>query len=186
MSARPAPRSFRAEFGPAVNHLEEVLRGLRAGRATPGLVENIEVGVYGSRVPLKSIASISTPDPKTIQVEPWDKTQIKEVEKALATSPLGVNPQAAGTTIRLTLPSLTEERRFELKKLVRQHLEETKGSIRQTREKLLKELRSWQVSGELSEDAFERERKKLQDDVDAAVAAADTLAREKESQIGTQ
>lgn len=183
MNAGTALQNIREEFGPPILHLEEVLRGIRAGRATTGLVENIEVTVYGSRMPLKAAASLSTPDPKTILVEPWDKTHLKEIEKALSASPIGVNPQTSGTLIRLNIPPLTEERRAELTRLVRQRLEEAKASIRHVREKLLKDLRSQKEAGTLSDDAFEREKKRLQGDTDAAVAAVVDISAAKESEM---
>lgn len=170
-------------YRPALQHLTEVLRGLRAGRATPALVESIPVEAYGARSPLNQLARISTPDPRTIVVEPWDKAIAQNVEKALAASALGVTPVTAGTVIRLPLPAVTEERRQELAKLVKQRVEETKVSIRNEREKLLKTLRGRKDAGTLSEDAFERERKKLQTDVDAATAAAEQRGEEKIADI---
>ncbi len=170
-------------FQPALQHLEEVLRGIRAGRASPGLVESIEVEAYGSRMRLKDVAAITTPDARTIQVEPWDKAVVPAVEKAIAASPLGVNPATAGAVIRVPVPPLTEERRTELSKLVRQKVEEAKISIRNAREKLLKELKAKKESGALSENAFERERKTLQEAVDAATAAVEERGRAKEAEI---
>lgn len=185
MNPDKALPSLRAEFEPPVRHLGEVLRGIRAGRATTGLVENVEVEAYGSRMLLKSLASISTPNSQTIQVDPWDKAHVKEIEKALATSPIGIHPVTAGTTIRLTIPALTEERRTELAKLVRKRLEESKVSIRSIRERFLRDLRARQEAGTLSDDAFERERKSLQEDTDVAVATAENLGKTKGQELLT-
>lgn len=173
------------QFDSALRHLEEVLRGVRTGRASSGLIETIEIDVYGARMPLKSLATISVTDARTLQVEPWDKSQTHVIEKAIATSPLGVNPVTAGTLIRIPLPSLTEERRKDLTKVVRQHVEATRGAIRQTREKILNNLRAQQTAGGLSENEFERERKKLQADVDAATAEVERRGGEKEQEILT-
>lgn len=174
-----------SDFDAPLQHLDAVLRGLRAGRATPQLVENIEVDAYGASMRLKELASITTPDPRTIQVEPWDAQQLTAVEKAIATSSLGVNPVRSGNMIRVPLPPLTEERRQELTKLVRQHIEEARVSIRHTRERVLKELRAKKDSGEFSEDVFKRERKSLQQQVDTATDAAEQRGKEKEAEILT-
>lgn len=170
-------------FDASLKHLGEVLRSIRAGRASPALVEELDVEVYGNRMRLKELARISAPDPRTIQVEPWDKSQMKAVEKSLASADLGTSPVVAGMVIRCTLPPLTEERRRELTKLVHRHVEEAKVSIRHVREKLLRDLRTKKEAGEFSEDAFERERKTLQEEVAAATAAADTHGKTKEGEL---
>lgn len=170
-------------FQPTLNHLNEVLRGMRAGRASPALVEGIEVEAYGSRMRLKDLARIGVPDARTLQVEPWDKAMVPAVEKALAASALGITPVTAGASIRLPIPALTEERRQELTKIVRAAVEDAKVSVRNVREKVLKEARAKKDHGELSEDAFERERKRIQEDVDAAVAEAEKIGQAKEADI---
>ncbi len=170
-------------FGAPLRHLDDVLRGIRTGRASPGLLEHVEVDAYGGRLRLKELARISAPDPRTLHVEPWDKSQLPLIEKAIATSSLGVNPVTSGAVVRVPLPPLTEDRRRELAKLVRQHIEDARIGVRQIREKMLKDLRAKKEEGTLSEDAFERERKNLQTDVDAAIAAADASGREKESEV---
>lgn len=170
-------------FAPALDHLETVMQGLRTGRANPGLVEHIEVESYGTRMRLKELATVAVTDARTLQIQPWDKAQVGVIAKAIEASPLGVMPTVAGTSIRLTLPSLTEERRRELTRLMKQHLEEARVAIRNVREKQLKELKAQKDAKELSEDAFERERKKLQEDVDAAVTAVDSRGKEKEKEL---
>lgn len=174
---------LRPEFRPAIERLAETLRGLRTGRASPGLVENISIDVYGSTMPLKSIATISVVDAKTLQVEPWDKSQVAAIEKSLAASPLGVNPVTAGTVIRIPIPPLTEERRTELTKIVHQRSEEAKTSIRHAREKLLRDLRARQTAGEISENEFERMRKHVQAGVDVATAEVERRLNEKNQEL---
>lgn len=132
---------------------------------------------------LKELASISAPDPRTLQVEPWDKSQLPLIEKAIATSSLGVNPVTSGAAVRVPFPPLTEDRRRELAKLVRQHVENARIGVRQVREKSLKDLRVQKEEGTLSEDALERERKNVQRDVEAAIAAAEALGRKKEAEV---
>lgn len=172
-------------FQPPVRHLEESLRSLRAGRASSALVEDIDVEAYGTRLRLRELAVITTKDANTIQLEPWDDSVVKAVERAIASSNLGVNPSTVGTVIRVVLPSLTAERRIELTRLVRQRLEEARVSVRNTREKLLKDLRARQDRGELSEDAHTREQKKLQNEVDAVIETVTELGKRKEEEILT-
>lgn len=179
----PSEPAVAATFQPALDHLETVLRGLRTGRASTGLLEPLMVEAYGGTMRLQEIASITTPDARTIQVEPWDRALVKTVEKALSQAPLGTAPTVAGSVIRVVLPPLTEERRVELSKVVRQHVEECRIAIRGVREKLLKDLRVREESGALSEDMAERDRKRTQQEVDAAVAAADARGRAKEDEL---
>lgn len=170
-------------FLPAVKHLEQVLSGLRAARATTGIVDHLNVTAYGATMRLKELATISVPDAKTILIEPWDSAQAPAIVKALQTSPLGLQPSETGSVIRLSLPPLTEERRRELAKVVRERLEEARVAIRQTREKLAKDLKSRNERGELSEDALVREQKRLQEEVRVATTAAEARGREKEEEI---
>ncbi len=172
-------------FDPALKHLEDILRGLRAGRASPALLEDLTIDAYGTPLKLKEVARIATPDARTIHVEPWDRNLVKSVEKAIAASGLGVNPVTAGTAIRVPLPPLTEERRKELVKMVRKHAEDAKVTIRHVREKLLKILRDQHDANTLSDDAFEREKKQLQTEVDAAVQTAEGQGNDKEREILT-
>ncbi|TSC73017.1 MAG: ribosome recycling factor [Parcubacteria group bacterium Gr01-1014_38] len=172
-----------AAFAPVLMHLDTVLQGLRTGRANPGLVEHIEVESYGTKMRIKELATVTVPDARTIHIQPWDKGHVPIIAKTIESSPLGVMPAVAGTVIRLSLPPLTEERRRELTRLVRKHLEEARVAIRNIREKQLKELKSRKDAKELSEDALERERKKLQEDVDAAITAIDNRGKEKEKEL---
>lgn len=174
---------LRPEFRPAIERLAEALRGLRTGRASPGILENLAIDVYGTRMPLKSLATISVVDPKTLQVEPWNKDQSRSIETGIAASPLGVNPVTVGTVLRIPIPPLTEERRTALTKIVHQHAEEAKTSIRHTREKLLRDLRARQTRGELSENEFERERKRMQTGVDIATAEIERRMNEKDHEL---
>lgn len=180
MTGEPA---VPATFAPALTHLDTVFQGLRTGRANPGLVEHLEVESYGTKMRVKDLATVTIPDARTLQIQPWDRGQTALIAKAIESSPLGVMPSVAGTVIRLSLPPLTEERRRELTRLVKRHAEEARVAVRNTREKLSKELKSRKDAKELSEDAFERERKKLQEGVDATIAAVDSRASEKEKEL---
>jgi ribosome recycling factor len=177
------PTKLAPLLEPPVKHLQETLRGIRSGRATVGLVEPILVDYYGTPTRLRDIASISTPGPRTVHIEPWDTAVVPAIEKALVASSLGVNPSVAGTVIHLNLPALSEERRKELVKLVGKHVEEARIAVRNTREKLLRELKKRHENKELSDDAFDREKEALQTSVDEALRAAEDSGREKGEEL---
>lgn len=170
-------------FESSLQRFQETLRGLRSGRASTGLVESLSVDAYGTLSRLRDIASISTPDARTVQIEPWDRSLVPAIEKAITISSLGIQPTTAGTVIRLSLPPLTEERRKELVKLVGKHLEESRIGIRTAREKLLRDLKRQEEEEGLSENESGRQKKQLQEQVDAALTAAQTLADEKEQEL---
>lgn len=170
-------------FEPAVNHLLEELRGLRTDRASTGLVENLQVDYYGTMTRLRDIATISTPGPQAIQIEPWDKNAASGIIKAIETSSLNLNPSVSGSIIRLNLPSLTEERRKELVKLVGKMSEEAKIAVRNVREKHLREFKNKLDKKIISEDEHKRERDKLQKEVDEVLAAINEHGKEKEEEL---
>lgn len=123
----------RKRMKAAVSKLKEEFLSIRTSRASTGLVENIKVDYYGSEIPLKQLATISTPEPSQILIQTWDKGAVKAIEKALIEANLGANPQTEGSTIRLNLPPMTEERRKEVVKLIHKFAEETRIAIRNIR-----------------------------------------------------
>ncbi len=129
-----------SEFGKAVEHLKSELATLRTGRASASLVEHINVEYYGAAAPLNTIAQISVPEPRQIAIQPYDKNSLKDIEKAIQASNLGINPVNDGTFIRLTIPQMTEERRKELVKIVGQMAERARVAIRNVREEIWKEI----------------------------------------------
>lgn len=175
--------SIDPAFAPAVDHLQEVLRGIRSGRAGTGLVESLMVDYYGTQTRLKDIASLSTPDARTVQIEPWDTGAVPTIEKAISMSPIGIQPTTAGTVIRLNIPLLTEERRREMVKLAHTHQEEARIAVRNVREKILKDLKRQHENDEISEDEMMGKRNDLQTRVDAAMAALDAAVGEKETEL---
>lgn len=177
------PIKLSPQFEPAVEHLAEALRGIRTGRASTGLVENIMVDYYGTSTRLRDIASLTTPTPQMIQIEPWDKSAVQSISKAIEISALGLNPNISGTIIRLNLPPLTEERRKELVKVVGKEVEEAKIAIRNVREKNLKELKRLLDEKELSEDEHKKKRDDLQKEVDDALKAIEEHGTEKETEL---
>jgi len=129
-----------SEFAKVVEHLRSELATLRTGRASTSLVEHINVEYYGASAPLNTIAQISVPEPRQLAIQPYDKNALKDIEKAIQTSNLGINPINDGTYIRLTVPQMTEERRKELVKIVGQMAEKARVAIRNVREEIWKEI----------------------------------------------
>ena len=173
---------FKQKLDKSIEHLKHNLANVRTGRATPALVENIKVECYGTQTPLTQLASVSTPDPKTVSLEPWDKNII---EKAIQSSDLGINPVIKGSTIHLNIPALTEERRQEMVKILHQKVEEAKISIRNIREELIKELKNEEKEGNISEDDLFAEQKEIQKTVDEYNDTVKQIQEKKEEEIMT-
>jgi ribosome recycling factor len=144
--------THKQQFEKALDHLKSDILTLRTGRATPALVEDIPVEAYGTKQPLKAVASIAVADAKTITVDPWDKGLIQAVETAINASQLGINPVNDGKLIRLPLPDLTQERRIELIKVLHQKLEASRIAIRKIREEIRNEIEKAEKAKEISED----------------------------------
>jgi ribosome recycling factor len=154
-----------ADFDKAIEYLKQDITSLRTGRATPALVEDIKIEAYGTKQPLKAVASISVADAKTITVEPWDKSVIGDIERAIQNSQLGINPVNDGKLIRLPLPELTQDRRAELLKILQQKLEHARIAIRKIREDVKKSADTALKNKEISED----EKFGAHDDLDKLV-----------------
>ena len=155
---------------------------VRAGRANAAVLDQIEVDYYGSPTPIRQIASISSPDARTLLIQPWDASTLKLIEKAILTSELGINPQNDGRIIRLVFPQLTEERRKELAKQVRKYGEEAKVAVRNIRRDAMDKFKKEQKKGEITEDDLkdlEKDMQKLTDDYTKEVDKL-TAAKEKE------
>ena len=155
---------------------------VRAGRANAAVLDQIEVDYYGSPTPIRQIASISSPDARTLLIPPWDGSTLKLIEKAILTSELGINPQNDGRVIRLVFPQLTEERRKELAKQVRKYGEEAKVAVRNIRRDAMDKFKKEQKKGEITEDDLkdlEKDMQKLTDDYTKEVDKL-TAAKEKE------
>lgn len=168
---------------PTLEKVVESFRGditsLRTGRATPALIEDLEVDCYGSTQPLKAVASIASPGPRELVIQPWDKTVLPAIEKAIQASTLGINPIADKDTVRLNLPQLTEERRKELVKLLGKYTEEARIRVRQNREDALRETK------ELAEDEKFRQKNEIQKMVDDTNKKIEDIAAAKEKEIMT-
>ena len=157
--------------------------GVRAGRANAGVLDKITVEYYGTETPIHQVASISTPDPRTLVIQPWDGTLLKAVEKALLASDLGINPQNDGKVIRLIFPQLTEERRKELTKQVKKYGEGGKVAIRNIRRDAMESFKKKEKASEITEDDLKQAEKDLQKLTDDSSKKIDELLARKEKEL---
>jgi ribosome recycling factor len=163
--------------------LKRDLAKLRAGRANANLLDGIRVDYYGTMTPLAQMANIAVPEPRLITVKPWDKSVIKQVEKALRENDMGLNPMTDGDLIRLPMPPLTEERRKEFAKIARKYGEECKVSIRKARHEALDMFKEIDDGGEAATDDVDRAKRKAEESVAEAGKTVDTLIAQKEKDI---
>jgi len=176
----------RPEFQQVIEHLQKELQSLRTGRASVALVEDIAVEAYGGqRMELKAVASITTPDSKTVQIEPWDKSIVKDIEKALVDASLGMQPNVAGTVIRMIMPPMTEDGRKNLVKVLHQKEEQAKIGVRNVREKAKTEVTNDEKNKIISEDDRRRQLEQLDKVVAEWNAKIQKIAEEKEEEIMT-
>ena len=174
-----------SEFAKAVEHLKSELSTLRTGRASAGLVENIIVDFYGTATPLMHMAQISIPEPRMIAIQPYDKNSLKDIEKAIQASNIGINPVNDGSYIRLTIPQMTEERRKDLVKIVSQTGEKARVSVRNIREEIWREIQNMEKDGQMSEDDKISGKEDLQKMVDKFNDEIKKLADAKEKEVLT-
>lgn len=173
------------EFTKVIDHLKHELATLRAGRASAALVEHLEVEYYGTKTSLRQLAQIAIPEPRSITIQPYDKNALKDIEKAIQASNLGITPMNDGTFIRLNIPQMTEERRKELVKVVSQMAEKARVSVRNIREEIWKEIQRQEKDGKISEDDKISGKKDLQEVVDKYNEEIKKLADAKEKEILT-
>ncbi|TMF97452.1 MAG: ribosome recycling factor [Chloroflexi bacterium] len=179
----PILREAETKMGKSVDHLGSELTHIRTGRANAALIDRIMVPYYGTPTPLNQLAQISAPEPRLLVVQVYDKSQIGAVEKALRTSEQGLNPASDGQVIRVPIPPLTEERRREYVKLVKQKAEEARVAIRNVRRDELHRIEQLQKQGEVAEDDSKRASARLQKTVDAHIEKIDGLANRKEREV---
>ncbi|MDR3365271.1 MAG: ribosome recycling factor [Clostridiales Family XIII bacterium] len=172
-----------AKIEKSVAILKENLNTVRAGRANPALLDKVTVEYYGAPTPLKAIANISVPDPRSLLVAPFDPKSLHEVEKAINIANIGINPSNDGKSIRLQVPSLTEERRKELTKIVHKFAEDAKIAIRNERREANERLKKQEKDSELTEDDLKNEEKQVQKKTDDAISDIDKITLKKEAEI---
>ena len=167
----------------AIDAMERDFTGIRTGRASTSMVERIVVDYYGTQTPLNQVAGISTPDPHLIVIQPWDRSVLSAIEKAITKSDIGITPNVDGTVVRLNVPPLTEERRREMVKQVRRRTEEARVEVRNHRREAADALKKALRDGDLGEDEEHRELENLQRLTDRHIEAVDARAERKEAEI---
>jgi len=170
-------------MGKSVDSLRGELKKLRTGRAHASLLDHIHVDYYGSEVPLSQVANIGVEDARTLTISPWEQSMVPVVEKAIMTSDLGLNPNTAGTVIRVPLPPLTEERRRDMSKVVRHEGENAKVAIRNIRRDALHHAKELLKEKEISEDDERRAQDSIQALTDKHIAVVDQVVEEKEKEV---
>lgn len=163
--------------------LQKEYQGIRTGRATPAILDSLRIDVYGSKMPINQVASITVEDPRTLRVSPWDKSQIKEIEKGIQTSNLGLSVAVDDVGVRIAFPELTSERRGEFVKVAKEKLEEAKVSIRREREEIWDNLQKQEKESKISEDDKFRGKDEMQKIVDEMNKNLETLFAKKEKEI---
>lgn len=167
----------------AIQVLEDDLSGIRTGRASPALIERLQVEYYGMDTPLLQLATISVPEARALLIRPFDATTLKAIEKAILASDLGLTPHNDGKAIRLNIPPLTEERRRDLVKVVHHRLEETRIAIRNVRRDIIKDLKEFEKEKLISEDDLELAEEELQKLTDKEIHTVDQIGERKQKEI---
>ncbi|MGH9201932.1 MAG: ribosome recycling factor [Vicinamibacterales bacterium] len=175
----------RTRMHKAIESLRAELATVRSGRASPGLVDHLRVEYYGTPTPLMQLATIATPDARLIVIQPYDRGGISAIEKAILKSDLGLTPSNDGTVIRLSIPPLTEERRKELAKHVRQRVEDARVAVRNVRRDIHDHLRKMEHDHAISQDELHRSETELQKLTDEQIKDVDKIGEEKESELLT-
>lgn len=176
---------FKEEFRKSVEKLQEELQVLQISRANPQIIENIQVAAYNATMQVQELATILTPNPQTLLVQPWDKSNLAAIEIALRKNEQHFNVVVDRDAIRIAFPQLTEERRKELVKIMRQKVEQARISIRQKREEELKKIKEMQKEGQISEDDYWRQEKEIQRAVDEVNKEMETISTAREKEIMT-
>jgi ribosome recycling factor len=167
----------------AIEALRREFSGVRTGKASPGLLDSIRVEAYGSMVPLNQVGTVSAPEPRMLTIQPWDKGVIRDIERALRESDLGLNPSNDGNLIRIPIPALTEDRRREYVRLLHKIAEEARVAIRHVRKDANDEVKARQKDEHLSEDDVRREQGEVQKLTDEYIARVEELLKHKEAEV---
>jgi ribosome recycling factor len=183
MSVDGILQEAREKMGKSVEHLENGLQTIRTGRANPALIEQVRVPYYGTPTPLNQLAQISAPEPRLLMVQVYDRSQMAAVEKAIRNAGQGLNPSNDGQVVRVPIPPLTEERRREYVKMVRQRAEDARVAVRNIRRDELHQIQQQERAGELPEDQARRAGEQLQKITDAQVGRIDAVAARKEAEV---
>jgi ribosome recycling factor len=174
---------FERKMKKTCEALSAQLATLRAGRANASVLDQIEVEYYGTPTPIQQVASVSTPDPRSLLIQPWDSSVLKGIEKAILSSDLRINPQNDGRSIRLVFPPLTEERRKDLVKQTKKYAEDSKVAIRNIRRDAIEKFKKQQKASELTEDDYKAAEKDVQKLTDDFIKEIDKIAEKKEKEL---
>lgn len=183
MATNPVITEAESNMKKTVEVVKKEFASLRAGRATPALLDKITVSYYGTPTPINQLATISVPEPRLLVIQPWDKSVLPEMERAILKSDLGITPTSDGTVIRLTIPPLTQERRAELVKIIKKKAEEGRVAIRNIRREYMEKFKQQQKKGEIPEDESRRAQDEIQKLTDKYVKEIDQLLASKEQEI---
>lgn len=170
-------------MGRRIDHMCREFSEIRAGRANPAVLDKVKVDYYGAPTPVNQLAAVSVTEARTLTIQPWDVSVLRQIEKAIQTSEIGINPQNDGKVIRLIFPPLTEDRRKEIVKDVQKIAEETKIQIRNARRDTIEKLKAMKKAGELTEDDLKQGEKKTQDLTDKYIKNIDKLSADKQKEI---
>ena len=176
-------KEYSRRMEKTLEHLDDDFGAVRAGRANPQVLDRITVEYYGSETPLNGVATISSPDARTLIIQPWDAKLLKDIQKAIQVSDLGINPQNDGRVIRLTFPQLTEERRKDLTKQVKKYAEDAKVALRNIRRDGMDYVKKLKKSSEITEDDQKKAEKDLQDLLDKYIKNVDAALAAKEKEL---
>lgn len=176
-------KSTEEKMNKAIDALRRELSTLRAGRANPAILDKIQVEYYGTATPLNQLASITVPEARLLLIQPYDKSALSDIDRAIQKSELGLSPANDGTIIRIVIPTLTEERRRDLVKLVKKYAEEAKVGIRNIRRDANDELKKGQKDGEMTEDELRRGNEEVQKLTDKEIIKVDSVSTDKEKEI---
>jgi ribosome recycling factor len=176
-------QTLEEKLAKSMDNLKEELNAVRAGRANPALLDRVEVNYYGTATPLKQLANISAPDPRTLLVTPFDPKSVGDIERAILAANIGINPVNDGKVVRLAIPQLTEERRKELAKKAKSIGEEAKVAARNLRRKANDDIKKEEKAGELTEDDVKETLEDIQKITDKAIKDIDDIVANKEKEI---
>ncbi|MFD0680118.1 MULTISPECIES: ribosome recycling factor [unclassified Paenibacillus] len=175
-------KSAEDRMDKAIGSLKKDLSSLRAGRATPALLDRVQVEYYGAMTPISQLANINTPDSRTLMIQPWDKSSVSAIEKAIMKSDLGITPSNDGSMIRIVIPALTEERRADLVKMTRKFGEEAKVAIRNIRRDANDDIKKLEKNG-ISEDESRKHQEDIQKFTDKYIGEVEKVLASKEKEI---
>lgn len=179
----PTIDEMRKQMESSVEAMRREFAGVRTGKATPSILDMVRVDAYGSKMPLNQVATVNTPEPRLIVVQPWDKGLIGEVERGIQAADLGLNPSNDGNVIRVPIPPLSEERRKDMVRLLHKMAEEGRISVRHARQEANKEIKQQQQDHEISEDEAHRQLEEIQKITDEYVTRIDELMKAKEVEV---